>query len=142
MSQPPRPSTPGALNSQVEAFGQAFDAAVSGAGDVIIDSDGVPTRVDEPDSGQVYANDLELRGVYTGPYNTVSDAPPSLGHLTTPKLQTLETAAVPSPEAMAMARAAADGTAPATSFASVLKVFLFLAVIGAAVVFALKSGLI
>ena len=142
MSQPPRPSTPGALKSQVEAFGEAFDAAVSRADNIVIDGDGIPTRVDEADSGQVFANDLEMRGVYTGPYNTVSDAPPSIGHLTTPKLQTLETEVVPSPQAMASARAAADGGPPATSFLTVVKVFLLLAVIGAGVVFALKAGVI
>lgn len=139
MANPPPPPPSNAAKSQVEAFGDAFDAAVSRMDGNVYDGDGVPTKVEPSDSEQVYANDLELRGVYTGPYNQVSDAPPSVGHLTEVKLKTLETAPVPQP-AISVSSETPSGSA--TSFSSLVKIFLLLAVIGTGVAFALKLGLI
>jgi hypothetical protein len=87
--------------------------------------------------GQVYANDLELRGVYTGPYTQVSDLPPSLGHLSAPELKTLKTQAVP----LELARPVV-AEAPPGNLGGVIKVLLGLAVVGAGVAFAFKLGLI
>ena len=144
MSKPPPPPPSAAAKSQVEAFGQAFDAAVSRADNVVVDGDGMPTRVEPSDSEQVYANDLELRGVYTGPYNTVEDAPPSLGHLTAPRLKTLETAAVPGPHVSGASPAPGPAPAPRAaggSNAAVIGV-LALAVIGVGLAFAVKFGVL
>jgi hypothetical protein len=143
MSKPPPPPASAAAKSQVEAFGQAFDAAVSRADSIVVDGGGTPTRVEPSDSEQVFANDLELRGVYTGPYTTVEHAAPNEAHLTAPRLKTLETATVPSSQALGggppVHHSAHDSSRGSNS--AVMAV-LALTVIGLAVAFAMKSGLI
>ena len=141
MAKPPPPPPSNAALSKVKAFGEAFDAAVShidgSVGDSLRDEGAPAPQAHRGDTGgPVYANDLEIRDVYTGPYTHVSELPPSLDHLGAPNLKTLKTAAVRAP-IQSDSAAVHEGDS-----SGLIKSVLFLAVVGAACAFAFKLGLI
>ena len=96
------------------------------------------------DSEQVFANDLELRGVYTGPYNAVDgvdEVGPNFAHLPAPRLKTMETATVPGPEALGGPPVHVSPSDSGGSTKGIIAV-LALTVLGLGIAFAIKLGVI
>lgn len=141
MAKPPPPPPSNAALSEVKAFGEAFEAALSHI-DGSVDASPSAQRGAAPQAhsgdvgGPVYANDLEIRDVYTGPYTQVSDLPPSLEHLGAPNLKTLNTVALPGSIQSDSARVHTGDSS------GLIKIVLLLAVVGAGFAFAFKLGLI
>ena len=142
MGKPPPPPVSKAAVTEVKAFGEAFDAAVShidGGVGASTPSGGHQAVLDT--AGPVYANDLEMTGVYTGPYNQVNPehVPPSLAHLSEAELR-LKTMAhqalTPAAEPPAMAPAQ-----PAMAMSTLIKAALAIGVLALSLLLASKFGL-